>query len=206
MAAPKGNTYAKGNKGGVKTSFKPEFIDALIAFFDVKAYEIVVTESSVEYFTPKKEGEKRGPLKKKLEKTRAMPNKLPTLFGFSRSIGVRYMTVWRWAQKGKEALPVLIGDKNYTDMELKERRRLAKALQVFSDAYKEAKELQKEFLMNLGLAGVTPAGAYIFTAKNITDMRDDQKIDHTTKGDKIVGINYVVPAAPSRRTNNDTDD
>jgi len=42
----------------------------------------------------------------------------------------------------------------------------------FSDAYKKAKALQKEHLITCALLGLFPPAAFIFTAKNITDMRD----------------------------------
>lgn len=43
--------------------------------------------------------------------------------------------------------------------------------------YNTCKELQKEFLMDNGLRGMYPPASYIFTAKNITDMRDEQAIN-----------------------------
>lgn len=43
---------------------------------------------------------------------------------------------------------------------------------VLSDALKKAKEIQKEILISGGLSGRFNPTAFIFTAKNITDMRD----------------------------------
>ena len=48
-----------------------------------------------------------------------------------------------------------------------------------SKSYKEAKEVQKEFLMANGLVGASPPAAYIFTAKNVTDMKDKQEVEHS---------------------------
>src|SRR3990167_11479947 len=42
----------------------------------------------------------------------------------------------------------------------------------FSRAYNTAKEMQKEFLVDNGLRGMYPPASFIFTAKNITDMKD----------------------------------
>ena len=42
----------------------------------------------------------------------------------------------------------------------------------FFQAYKTAKELQKDFLIQCGLQGLYPPSSFIFTAKNITDMKD----------------------------------
>jgi hypothetical protein len=136
--------------GGAPTKFKPEYIQAIIEFFDVEPYRVETTEKSTEYFSD-------GRVKKETEKTRLIPNKMPTLFGFSRSIGVAYTTVYRWAEKGDS-----------TDDKFSE----------FRNAYKDAKELQKEFIISVGMAGAAPAPFAIFTAKNVTDMRDKQEIDH----------------------------
>ena len=43
---------------------------------------------------------------------------------------------------------------------------------AFLESYKRARDLQKAWLVELGLRGVAPAAAFIFTAKNVTDMRD----------------------------------
>ena len=50
----------------------------------------------------------------------------------------------------------------------------------FSDAYKMAKELQKEHLITCGLLGLYQPAAYIFTAKNIAGMVDKLGLDEGT--------------------------
>lgn len=47
----------------------------------------------------------------------------------------------------------------------------------FSKAYKTCKQQQKDFLMDNGLIGASPASAYIFTAKNVAGMRDKVEQD-----------------------------
>jgi len=47
---------------------------------------------------------------------------------------------------------------------------------AFSEAYKKCKELQKTMLINLSLKGLYNAPFAIFTAKNITTMRDQKDI------------------------------
>ena len=108
----------------------------------------------------------------------------PTFDGFARKIDVNGDTIVEWAS-------VKYPD-NY------EEKRLAKKLKhpKFSAAYNTAKELQKEFLVNNGIKGYSPPAAYIFTAKNVTDMRDKQEVDHTSKGNEIGGFNYIVPKNP----------
>ena len=49
----------------------------------------------------------------------------------------------------------------------------------FSETMKKARELQKEFLIHNSLQGLYNSTAFIFTAKNITDMRDKQEIEHS---------------------------
>lgn len=158
MPAPKGNKYALGNKGGRPTKFKEEFIKKIIEFFSIEPYKKELMEEVREYY-------KDGGLKKESTKFKHIPEKLPTLYQFARSIKVSYWTVWEWANKGESPL---IEDK-ICGAKIKE----------FSNAYKEAKELQKEFLISIGLSGAAPSPAFIFTAKNITDMRDSQEVKHS---------------------------
>lgn len=85
-------------------------------------------------------------------------NPLPTFQGFARKIGVHFDTLNAWVHKHKE----------------------------FSDAYKKAKELQKWFLIENGLNGLYNPTFAIFTAKNITDMRDVQEHDIDGKIEIII--------------------
>lgn len=158
MAGTKGNKNAVGNDGGRPTKYDPSFVLKLKEFFEVNPFDLVVVESSVEYFA-------NGKTKKKSEKTRPIPNKLPTLYSFAKSIGVSYYTIKNWMDEGKDI-------KEPVDEEQESKVE-------FFKAYKEAKEAQKEFLMNNGLVGATPPAAYIFTAKNVTDMRDKQELEHS---------------------------
>lgn len=49
----------------------------------------------------------------------------------------------------------------------------AKDSVMFQGAYKRCKNIQKECLIQLGLAGISPPAAFIFVSKNLTDMRDE---------------------------------
>lgn len=93
------------------------------------------------------------------------PNSMPKFHDFAKSIRVNEDTVVEWANKKDES-----GNQVYPE---------------FSASYKRAKELQKWFLIENGLNGLYNATFAIFTAKNVTDMRDQTLIDHTTKGDKM---------------------
>lgn len=109
-----------------------------------------------------------------ITKTQLVSNQLPTFLGFAQKIKVNGDTLVEWA-KGKTKS----GKDKYKG---------------FPAAYKKAKELQKWFLIENGLKGLYNPAFAIFTAKNITDMKDKQEIDHTTKGKAIKGFNYLPPA------------
>lgn len=167
--------------GGRPSKFKSDYIQKIIEFFEVEPYRKELMESTKEYF--KNEDSVQGSLKKESEKYRLIPNKLPTLFGFARSIGVSYKTVWSWAFE-------------------KEESELTDDLKEFRYAYKEAKEMQKEFIISIGLSGAANAPFAIFTAKNVTDMRDKTEIDHTSDGNPMPIINLNVHTDLSDKSNN----
>lgn len=152
MAAPKGNKYAIGNKGGRPTKYKPEYCEQIIEFFSRNPVEI---EEIPHY----KNGEVAWIDKKRL------PALLPTLVDFCEEIGiVNTQTLHDWCEKHKE----------------------------FKDAFMRAKEKQKNFLIQNGLAGLYNPTAFTFTAANITDMRSQQHIDHTTKSKEITSHKHEV--------------
>ena len=141
-------------------------------------YKPEYCEQIIEFFSgPKSERIVKSVItgKNDYEKTEyeTVPLELPTLRKFARSIGVNKDTVIEWTKQHPE----------------------------FSDAYNEIKELQKEFLVDNGLAGLYPPASFIFTAKNITDMRDQTQIDHTSKGEQIKGFNYVAPNDSNHQAN-----
>lgn len=106
---------------------------------------------------------KDGEVKKEVEKYKYVPNKMPTIFRFAQKIGVNEDTLVEWSKVNQE----------------------------FSAAYKAAKEIQKEFLISLGLSGAAPSPAFIFTAKNVTDMKDKTETDITSGGNVVAGFNFI---------------
>jgi hypothetical protein len=143
--------------GGRPTKYDPKYAKQIITFFKIEPYKQVITEKITEYF-------KEGTIKKKAAKYRLIPNKMPTLFSFAQTIGVNYDTVREWKNE------------RYRDDYENEALRGQLKHPEFSVAYKEAKQLQKEFLISIGLAGAAPAAFAIFTAKNVTNMRDRQEV------------------------------
>ena len=85
------------------------------------------------------------------EEYETQPEDFPTLEKFARKIGVNGDTIVEWAKR----------------------------FPAFSAAYNAAKDLQKEFLMDNGLAGHYPPAAFIFVAKNVTNMRDKTEVEHS---------------------------
>lgn len=164
-APPLGNQRAKGNKGGRPTKFKKEYTKKMLDFFSVEPYKQEIAESTKEYFAD-------GKLKRESNKVRLTPSSLPTIRKFAEKIKVAYFTVKRWAEKGEDRDTIDEDTKKFTKEELEERAQLALDLREFSESYKEAKEMQKEFLISIGLSGATPPASFIFVAKNITDMKD----------------------------------
>lgn len=83
--------------------------------------------------------------------TKQVANPLPKLHEFARKIGVTQKTLHNWCDEHEE----------------------------FLQAFTYAKELQKWFLIENGLNGCYNPSAYIFTAKNISDMRDKTETEHS---------------------------
>ena len=80
------------------------------------------------------------------------PCEFPTFERFAYSIGVHRETLRNWCETNGE----------------------------FFAAYKKAEMLQKDILIQNGLMGAYEKTFAIFTAKNVTDMRDRQDIAHTS--------------------------
>jgi hypothetical protein len=98
-----------------------------------------------------------------------VPNELPTFGAFAHKINVNLDTLNEWQKESnKEKYP------------------------RFSESYKRAKTLQKNFLIQNGLSGKFNSTFSIFVAKNITDMRDNKNLDITSDGEPIKGIQYIV--------------
>lgn len=98
-------------------------------------------------------------------KVQKFPNPLPTFSGFARKIHVEHETLHNWCKEHRD----------------------------FFVAYNQAKELQKEWLINLGMSGLAPPASFIFVSKNVTDMKDQRDVDLTSGGEKITGFNYIKP-------------
>lgn len=150
MAAPKGNKYAVGNKGGRKTKYKQEYCEKIIKFFDIEPTKEVDVVTTFKNKTTRESTEER-------------PNHLPFFADFAAKIGVNGDTIVEWAKKHKE----------------------------FTAAYTRAKALQKQHLVTCGLLGLYNSKFAVFTAINITDMRDKREHEVGGKDGKPIPIAIV---------------
>lgn len=145
---------------GRPSSYDPKYCAMLIDYFKIEKYQHTTVEKQTKYY-------KDGTKSSETEKLKLIPNDLPTLEGFARSIGIPYRTMYDWAHDLIEVAGSPVPVKKHPE---------------FSQAYNIGKELQKEFLIDNGLKGNYPPAAYIFTAKNITDMADTTVIENGDKG------------------------
>lgn len=97
-----------------------------------------------------------------------VPCKLPTLEGFAISIGVHRETLLNWADAHEE----------------------------FFDALKRAKDMQKEILIQNGLVGAYEKTFAIFTAKNVTDMRDRQQEENASAAGIAEVLSQLIASRP----------
>lgn len=154
-------------KNGAPTKWTPELNEKLIDFFAVEPTERVVV-ACMTY----KDGSER-------EEYKTIVRKLPFFSSFERANNLSVGMLSRWASEEAKAI------------ENEEPEKYP----GFFQAYKLAKELQKEFLIQNGLAGHYNATAFIFTAKNLTDMRDmnDNRFVDKDGNDRELGI-IMYPA------------
>ncbi|UOG66436.1 DNA-packaging protein [Candidatus Nanosynbacter sp. HMT-352] len=80
--------------------------------------------------------------------SRRLPQRFPCFEGFARKIGVHRNTLKNWCAEHPE----------------------------FAEAYDTAKDLQREFLVDIGLSGAASASFAIFTMKNVCGWRDERDL------------------------------
>ena len=163
----------KKHPGGRPTKYKPQYAEEMIKFFDcVKFNRVVKSEKT----TIKSNG-----TKEIWTEYMYQTNDLPTFAKFARKIGVSHDALADWVD--------VKWPKDYEKKELAGKHKYPE----FSEAYNSCKQLQKEFLIDNAIKGFIPPATYIFTAKNISDMRDKQEVDLTSKGKFIAGFKMIAP-------------
>ncbi len=166
--------------GGRPSKFKKRYIKDLIAFFNIEPMRKELME-----VTTKNGGEVS-------EKFKYVPNYLPSIVRFAKLIDVDYTTVYRWANHGDDSATAkdLTSGTGVSSSRIKE----LSGMSEFSKAYKTCKAQQKDFLIQNGLAGASPSSAFIFTAKNVSRMRD--KLETSVK------VTEVKPLLDNLRKSN----
>lgn len=107
-----------------------------------------------------------------------LPARMPTLRGFAKKIGVGIRTVYDW-----------IDEKHGSYQE------------EFSQAFTCAKEIRKEWLIDVGLSGNAPPASFKFVAVNVTDMRDRTEAEITGKDGGPLEVNVTVTKTYKKEDN-----
>lgn len=181
------------SKGGRPTKYDEKYVGELIAYFeefvDQPFTKEVIREETSFYDSKGGGGKKSHRVEYKF-----IGKRLPTLFGFARKIGVTYTTVYRWAE-GRIGKAPPVGEKDTRPYQYPE----------FRNAYKSRVHYQTEFLTALGLGGIAPPAAYVFTAKNVLGWRD--AIDQGfigENGKRVAPPGYVL--LPPRKTDQEAEE
>ncbi len=180
-------------RGGRPSKYKPEFADRLIEFFEDyvrEPYTKEIIREDISYY----DQDAGGGVKNKRTEYKFVAKRLPTLFGFARQIGVDYDTVHRWSI-------LRVGDAP----EKGEVDRRPYRYPEFYGSYKKAVLFQTEFLTAIGLGGIAPPTAYVFTAKNVIRWRDatEQRIVDKDGKDRAMPSYVILPA---RKTEKESED
>lgn len=105
---------------------------------------------SVVQLKESREYDVNGTLRKESYEKKPMANRLPTMTAFAEKIGVERHVFKSWVAKYEK----------------------------FATAFTRAHDLQKDFIINLGLSGVSPPAFAIFVATNLTDMKPASTADY----------------------------
>lgn len=182
------------SKGGRPSKYRPEYPDKLIEYFEgfLKepfTKEVVSMTTTFYKLSKNKDGEEEGGnIKSKAETYKLVAKPVPTLFSFARSLDVNYATVNRWAEGRKGDAPA--------DGTADKRPFI---YPEFREAYKQAREYQKQYFLAVGMGGIAPSSFAIFAMKNMIGWRDAQEsrlVDGLGNDVKMPGF-IVLPSRMS---------
>lgn len=145
-------------KNGRPTSWTPELNEKLIQTFGTEDR----WEDRISMEITKKNGET-------VTRYDRFPKPVPWFGRFEFNNGLSIGILSKWAEEEEKLL--------------KEGKPESKP--GFLQAYKFAKEAQKEYLVQNGIANIANASVTIFTLKNVSDMRDKVETDVTSNGNTI---------------------
>lgn len=178
------------SKGGRPSRYDEKYVDALIEYFEdflKEPYTLIPIRTEKTYYAS-------GVLKAERVEHKTVAKPLPTLFGFARSIGISFSTVENWPVARMGPKPPE-GEKDTRPYRYP----------AFRSAYKSRVHYQQEYLTTVGLGGVAPPAAYIFTAKNVLGWRDALENRFVNgEGKDVAAAGYVL--LPTRKPAEGVDD
>ena len=135
----------KKRKVGRPSKYNPKFCQELVDFFDIEPYEDI----KIPHYSKDGTKDKKGKSVVVWEDYKRMANKLPTLRDFAKKIKVHVSNIYEWLNENSSVFH-----------------------SEFRDAFTQAKDIRKDFLIQNGLMGLYPPMSFKFVAVNLTDMRD----------------------------------
>lgn len=132
-----------GRPKGSGSKYERKYCKLLVDFFEAAAKRKTRVQFKWERTETEGDGKDKKATSRKTEIGRICAQ-LPTIEGFARSIKIPSTTVRQWARDHEE----------------------------FAVAYGQAKDIQRDLLVDRGLTRQYDASAFVFVAKNITDMTD----------------------------------
>lgn len=133
-----------------RSVYEPEYCQALIKFFDIEPWEI---KKTIHYDTKRDENGERIVL---WVDEKRIYTRMPSLYKFAKKIKVSYRTLYYWF------------DENHTSYH-----------EDFAEAWETARQIRKEWLIDVGLSGLSPSNSFKFVAVNCTDMSDKNETEHS---------------------------
>ena len=147
------------------TTYKAEYAQMLIDYFDVEPYKTVKRQRKTKYSTFSE------PVK--------IANPLPKFHIFAKSIGTTSKTLIDWDKRGK----ALKGKSDLTQEEYN--------LVQWSESYTRAKELLKWFIATNALEGIYDMKFSQFLLSNITDWKITQRVESEVTD--RTGVQIFIP-------------
>ena len=147
----------KAKKNGRPTRYRPNLCNKLIEHFDIEPWE----ERKIPHYTKSGEKDKKGESIIVWTDIKILPVRMPTLRGFAKKMNIAVMTLYNWINPEH-----------------------ASYHKDFLCAFTCAKDIRKDWLIDLGLSGIAPPASFKFVAVNVTEMRD--KSDVNLSGEVIL--------------------
>lgn len=97
-----------------------------------------------------------------------LPVRMPTLRGFAKSIEVSIRVVYNWLDEKSDVFH-----------------------KEFMHTFTHARDIRKDWLVDVGLSGSAPPASFKFVAVNVTDMRDKTQTEHSLDKPTATLLNLI---------------